>query len=118
MTLQEIRETSSILIIAGSEATGTCLAGTIYYLLKNPRVLEKAKMEVREVFSSDKEINFTSINQLPYLWAVIDESLRIYPPAAGAFARVTPSEGAVIDGLPIPSNVILLQLKAIRLQFG
>jgi cytochrome P450 len=50
------------------------------------------------------EITLTSSAQLPYLHAVIEESLRIYPPVADTLPRVTPPEGAAIAGQWVPGN--------------
>jgi cytochrome P450 len=41
---------------------------------------------------------------LPYLQAIIREGLRILPPASGAFFRMVPPGGDVIDGKFIPAG--------------
>ena len=40
--------------------------------------------------------------------AVLDEALRLYPPAPGNFHRVVPEEGAVVCGKFVPGGVIHL----------
>lgn len=42
--------------------------------------------------------------KLPYLNAVIEESLRIYPPAALNLSRIVPQGGATICGNHIPAG--------------
>ncbi len=66
--------------IAGSETTATTLATVTWYLLHNPRILEKLQHEVRDTFKSYGSINAQSAAGLPYLHAVCLEALRIYPP--------------------------------------
>lgn len=53
-------------IIAGSETTATLLTGAVFLLLKNPEALQKLKDEIRSAFQSEDQINFSSVEQLPY----------------------------------------------------
>jgi cytochrome P450 len=80
MSIEELRETCVSITLAGSETTASSLCGTIYYLLKNPRALEKLVKEVRTTFSTEEEINMANTQNLKYGLAVIEESLRIFPP--------------------------------------
>lgn len=50
---------------------------------------------------------------LPYLNAVIEETLRVYPPVVTHVPRVVPKGGATVDGHFLPENVCtnLLQLR-------
>lgn len=104
MTHAEITDTACILIVGGSETTATLLSGATYYLAKNPRVLKKAREEVRMTFEKEEDINLLSLGKLPYLQAVIDESLRIYPPAASIFPRRTVG-WEMIDGHHVAPDV-------------
>lgn len=57
---------SMVLIVAGSDTAATLLSGLIYLLLKNPGCLHKITHEVRSTFSSEDEICFSSVQNLPY----------------------------------------------------
>ena len=105
MSRGELMETTGILIIGGSETTATLLSGATYFLLKNPRTYAAAKDEVRKAFQAAEDITLTSTAQLPYLHAILEESLRLYPPVPLALPRVTPPEGDMIDGVFVPGNV-------------
>lgn len=59
--------------------------------------------ETRDSFDNLSDINATAAQQLPYLQAVISESLRIYPSASQGFPRLSP--GAEIGGVYIPRGV-------------
>jgi cytochrome P450 len=80
MSILELRETCGAITLAGSETTASSLSGTIYYLLKNPSVLEKLVKEIRTTFPTEDEINMVTTFNLKYELAVIEESLRIFPP--------------------------------------
>ena len=105
MTDDEITENVGLFMVAGSETTATLLSGATYYLLTNPVTLNKLCNEVRNAFKSKSDITFSSVTRLPYLSAVIEESLRMYPPVPTTRPRRTLPEGNIIDGHFVPGNV-------------
>lgn len=66
--------------------------------------------EIRSTFTADNEITFHETAKLTYLAAVVEESLRKYPPVATSNGRVVPRGGATIDGSFVPENVRLTVL--------
>lgn len=96
----------------GSDTTATLLCHTVYRLAKHRDVLQELLQQIQEVASSPSDINFTSIKRMPYLTAVIEESLRMFPPALNLFPRVVPGGGAQICGHFVPggSSVCVSQL--------
>ncbi|KAI1435644.1 cytochrome P450 monooxygenase-like protein [Xylaria sp. CBS 124048] len=105
MTVKEMMSQTSSLIIAGSETTATSLTATTWFLLKYPECLAKLQQEVRGAFKSVDEITGDLAASLPYLHAVIEESLRLFPPAPFALPRHSP--GAVIDGNYVPKGTVV-----------
>lgn len=91
-------------LLAGSETTATLLSGALYYLTTNPQSLQSLLDEIRSNFSSGPDVSMTAVQHLPYLNAVLEESLRIYPPSAFAQARIVPPEGATICGHAVPGG--------------
>lgn len=67
-------------LIAGHETTSGLLSFTFYYLLKNPAAYEKAQQEVDTVIGKGP-ITVDHLSKLPYLNAVLRESLRLSPTA-------------------------------------
>jgi hypothetical protein len=108
MSRAEIQETFNLLMLAGSETTATLLAGCTFLLQKHPRVCEKLEAEIRGNFSTNNEITMFSVSHLKYLDAVVEESLRLYPPVPIALNRTTPPQGATICGNWVPGNVCTL----------
>ncbi len=95
-----------LLTVAGSETTATLLTGATYLLCKNPEKLAKLQQEVRAKFKHPSEITLMSVNNLEYMLAVINESLRCYPPVPAGNVRVVPGNGgAHIAGHFVPSGV-------------
>ena len=104
-SLQELTAQAGMLVRAGSETTATAMSGLTYYLCSNPRVYGKLAREIRETFSSYDQINGQSTGSLPYLSAVVDEGLRLYPPIAMGLPRVSPGE--TVDGIFVPQGAIV-----------
>ena len=66
--------------------------------------MQKLSEEIRSCFTGDNDITMQSVAKLPYLSAVIEESLRLYPPVAAGLRRIVPKGGAIIDGHFVPEN--------------
>jgi cytochrome P450 len=100
---REMAAHASTFIIAGSETTATALLSTMYWIVSNPRVHKKLQAEIRNAFDTAGNITGESTNRLPYLKAVIEESLRMYPPVGLGGPRYSP--GSTVDGYYIPEGV-------------
>lgn len=102
--------------ILGSETTATFLSGATYHLLKSPLVLQKVTDEVRGTFKSADEITLASTipSKMPYLHAVLEEGLRMYPPAPTKLPRRTTQE-TIINGAVVPANVSSSKYPALHL---
>ncbi|CAJ0547479.1 Ff.00g042330.m01.CDS01 [Fusarium sp. VM40] len=108
MSRDEIIENSSLLITAGSETTATALSGASYLLLTNRDKYDKLTKEIRSAFNSEEEITVGRCDQLKYLVAVFQETLRMYPPAPAGFSRFTPTEGEFMEGYWVPGNTTVV----------
>ncbi|KAI1080538.1 cytochrome P450 [Whalleya microplaca] len=90
-------------IVAGSDTTAAGLRGAMLYILTNPRVYKTLQSEIEEAVRSEnvpetpKIISYAQSKRLPYLQAVIRESIRIFPPLNDPLARDTPPEGDTVN---------------------
>lgn len=97
-------------ISAGSDTTSTTLSGMLYHLLTHPRVLSKLESEIDELTAkgqlSDRP-TFKEAQQMPYLDAVVKESLRLHSAVGLPLWRVVPEGGLEVAGqfLPAGTNV-------------
>jgi cytochrome P450 len=71
-------------------------------LLRNPRVMEKAQAEVRQVLEGQRNIDEVDSQKLDYLKLVVKETLRLHPSSA-LFPRES-REKCEINGYEIPNN--------------
>lgn len=105
-TREELHSESSLLIIAGSDTTSTCLAATFFYLLHNPKALSRVQNEVRKAFHHLEDIRSgPRLSACHYLRACIYESLRLSPPVGGLMPREILSGGMEVDGQYFPQGV-------------
>jgi cytochrome P450 len=96
---------SSLLIIAGSDTTSTCLAATLFYLLHSPEALRRATTEVRAAFGELEDVRGgPALNACVFLRACIDEALRLSPPVGGLMPREVLPGGFAVDGLVFPEG--------------
>jgi len=110
LTDDELAGESLVQLAAGTDTTSNALVWTVYLLLHHPDKYEKLLVEI------DAKVPdfFTSLSSkdlgpsdLPYLEAVISESMRVYPPAAGFLPRIVPDMGLVVDGHYIPAGMVV-----------
>ena len=88
MTDLELRDELITLLVAGHETTATSLAWAFYWIHHLPRVQEKL---LQELDSLGEKPDPNDIVKLPYLNAVCQETLRIYPVTNFALPRVVKS---------------------------
>ncbi|KAF2833493.1 NADPH-cytochrome P450 reductase-like protein [Ophiobolus disseminans] len=108
MTDDSVIDNMITFLIAGHETTSGLLSFTFYYLLKSPSAYEKAQAEVDEKIGKDS-ITVDHLTKLPYLNAVLRESLRLSPTAPSV--GLTAKEDTVLDGkYPVKAGTPIVAL--------
>ena len=85
MTYEELHDELITLLIVGHDTTATAIVWALYWIHKIPRVKEQLLLEINRLGRFFKPSN---VLQLPYLNAVCNETLRIYPLRMLTFPRV------------------------------
>ncbi|XP_012941709.1 cytochrome P450 3A24 [Aplysia californica] len=80
LTEEELVAQSLIIIFAAFETTATTLQMALYLLAKHPDIQEKLYEEIQSVVTSQSP-SHEELGQLTYMEQVINETLRLYPPA-------------------------------------
>ncbi|KAI3839094.1 hypothetical protein MKX03_011093 [Papaver bracteatum] len=65
---------------AGTDTTSSTVEWAMAELLRNPSKMIKAQQEISNILGEDRPIEESHIIQLPYLQAVVKETLRLHPP--------------------------------------
>ncbi len=81
-----IRDDAMSLLIAGHETTGALLGWTFFSLVESPAWLDKLLHEIHEVLGGRRPAA-EDLRAMPILRAVVEEVLRLYPPAYSLFLR-------------------------------
>ncbi|TYH30552.1 hypothetical protein ES288_A01G104600v1 [Gossypium darwinii] len=68
------------MLIVGTETSSAAVEWAMSEMIKNPKILEKAKAEVRQVYDRIGDVNESDLHKLKYLKLVIKETLRLHPP--------------------------------------
>ncbi len=105
ITRKELNTNGLAVVIAGCQLTTVALATSTYLLMRYPETLRQLTKEIRGSFESEADITIPSTMNLPYLSAVINETLRIHHPTPINLPRIVPPEGQMIDGHWISGGV-------------
>lgn len=85
MSDAELHDELVTLLLAGHETTASALVWMLYWIHYLPEVQQKLRAELAEL---DPQADPMVVAQLPYLTAVCQEALRIYPITPTTFVRV------------------------------
>lgn len=81
-------------VAAGGDTAGGTMTGIVYNTLQHPRVLARLQQELDAAIPDPKDpVSWHTASQLPYLDAVIQESIRFHPGTSFAFERFVPRDG-------------------------
>ncbi|KAL6498140.1 hypothetical protein OROGR_028537 [Orobanche gracilis] len=81
LNMQLIMDECKTFFFAGHETTALLLTWTVMLLATNPSWQERVRAEVKQVFNGG-DPSVEQLSKLPVLNMVINESLRLYPPAS------------------------------------
>jgi cytochrome P450 len=97
----QLRDEVMTLMLAGHETTSTALSWTLYLLSQHPDTRERLEAEVDAVLG-DRTPSIEDVPRLTYANMVLQESMRLYPPAWG-LARWC-HEADEVGGYYLPPN--------------
>ncbi len=101
---EELRDELLTLLFAGHETTATSLAWALYEMHRHPPVLARLQAELAEL---GEEAAPMEIDRLPYLTALCQEVLRLYPVIPVLFPRIA-REPVTIAGHRHPPETTFL----------
>lgn len=104
MTDQEIQDELMTLLFAGHETTATAIAWAVYWVHKQPQVYQKLMEELQTL---ETDADPMTIFRLPYLTAVCQETLRIYPVVLLTLLRRT-KQPVELQGYHLDTGTIIV----------
>nr|AKI33838.1 cytochrome P450 76AD1-like protein [Froelichia latifolia] len=114
LSMGEINHLLVDIFDAGTDTTASTLEWAMAELVKNPEMMVRAQNEIEEVLGKDcSNIQESDISKLPYLQAIIKESLRLHPPTVFLLPRKADVD-VELYGYVVPKNAqVLVNLWAI-----
>ncbi|RKP10100.1 cytochrome P450 [Thamnocephalis sphaerospora] len=104
---QELVSELAIQLVVGNFPVSLTLLWTINQLLENPDTLKQLMYELDHALPDPNNITDNKLVHLPYLDAVIRESMRHRPVMAEGLPRVVPKGGCQISGQFIPEGTVV-----------
>jgi len=103
---REVRDACLAVFFAGHETTACLLSWTWYVLGRRPEIQDRLVDELRQTHADPRQSPASLVTRLPYMQAVLNEVLRLYPPAY-AFGRRALRATSVGDH-PVPAGTTVL----------
>ena len=85
------------LFTAGTDTTSSTLEWSLAELLKAPEIMSKARAELEQVIGKGNQVNESEITRLPYLQAIIKETLRLHPPTPLLLPRKAGADVEILE---------------------
>jgi enediyne biosynthesis protein E7 len=85
---KELRDHLFTLFFGGQDTTVNAIAFTLYYLGQHPDLQQRARDEVNAVIAENGSLNYPDLAQLQFTESVINESMRLLPPAYASYRDV------------------------------
>ncbi|KAI5867540.1 cytochrome P450 [Durotheca rogersii] len=85
-------------IMAGGDTTSTALRAALRHLIDNPDVLARLLEELRQAgITPETPVSYAVASRVPYLTAVIRESMRLHPSVGMLLSRAVPDAGGLLS---------------------
>ena len=113
MNTAELRDNLLTFIVAGHETTALSLGWALYLCAFDPAVQDAARAEAQSVLTGGRAATGADVEQLPLIRRIIDEALRLYPPAA--MVSRTAMAADTLGGREIrPGDTVILPIYALH----
>ncbi|MBC7157656.1 MAG: cytochrome P450 [Rhodobacteraceae bacterium] len=112
MTTPELRDNLLTFIVAGHETTALTLSWALYLCAFDPAVQARARAEAQAVLGP-RAATEADIARLPLIRAIVDETLRLYPPAA-FLSRTARAPDSLCGREVRPGDTIMLPIYALH----
>jgi cytochrome P450 len=112
MTMAELRDNLLTFIVAGHETTALTLSWALYLCAFDQAVQARARDEAQGALG-DRAATAEDIPRLPFIRQIIDEALRLYPPAA-FLSRSARAQDTLCGREVRPGDTVMLPIYALH----
>lgn len=112
MSTAELRDNLLTFIVAGHETTALTLAWSLYLVAFDQDVQDRARAEAQKVLQG-RAATGEDVEHLPYIRQIIDEALRLYPPA-GMVSRTAQARDELCGREVLPGDTVIIPIYALN----
>ncbi|KAH6697163.1 cytochrome P450 [Plectosphaerella plurivora] len=94
-------------VFAATDTTGNAMSYALYRMASHPDWQAKLRDEIRSSGSKAAGYPFQTLQALPILHGVMNETLRLHPPAPASLPRMTTRNGCEIGGMYFPGKTLV-----------
>ncbi len=113
MNTAELRDNLLTFIVAGHETTALSLGWALYLCAFDPAVQDAARAEAQSVLTGGRAATGADVEHLPLIRRIIDEALRLYPPAA-MVSRTAMAADTLCGREVRPGDTVILPIYALH----
>ncbi|XP_010525236.2 PREDICTED: cytochrome P450 76C4-like [Tarenaya hassleriana] len=95
------------LFAAGTDTNSVTVEWAMAELLPKPKKMVKVQEEIRQVIGENRVVQESDVTSLPYLQAVVKETMRLHPPAPFLLPHKAESDVKIFDFF-VPKNAQVL----------
>uniref|UniRef100_A0A3B3UUM9 Cytochrome P450 family 27 subfamily A member 1 n=1 Tax=Poecilia latipinna TaxID=48699 RepID=A0A3B3UUM9_9TELE len=103
LSIKDIYASVTELLLAGVDTTSNTLTWTLYQLSRNPEIQDRLYEEVSSLVPADRVPSAAEVTAMPFLRAVIKETLRMYP-VIPINSRIIKEKPVAVGGYQFPEN--------------
>ncbi|XP_020419412.1 flavonoid 3',5'-hydroxylase [Prunus persica] len=102
-TMTHVKALLMDMVVGGSDTSSNTVEFALAEIMHKPEVMKKAQQELEAVVGKQNIVEESHIHKLPYLQAVMKETLRLHP-ALPLLVPHCPSETCTVGGYTIPKG--------------
>jgi cytochrome P450 len=103
----QLAANAHLLVVAGTDTVSSLVSNIFRELALNPSMQATLYEEVKAAMDKNGELTCATVKSLPYLQAVIDETLRLWNPVPSGVQAMTGHSGITIAGSFIPPRTVV-----------
>ncbi|XP_031102608.1 cytochrome P450 93A2-like [Ipomoea triloba] len=105
LTRENIKAFALDIFAAGTDTSAITVEWALAELINHPETMEKASQELDSMIGNNRLVEESDISNLPYLQAIVKETLRLHP--TGPMIVRESTEDCVVGGYNIPAKTRL-----------
>ncbi|KAJ9186487.1 hypothetical protein P3X46_002055 [Hevea brasiliensis] len=106
LTFEHIKAILMNVFVAGTDTSAAAVIWAMSFLMKNPKTMKKVQEEIRSLIGKKGFVDEDDIHQLPYLKAVVKETMRLQPTVPLLVPRETVHK-CTLGGYNIPEKTLV-----------